>query len=31
MGQRILFDPVKDARLKLRKYQLLMTYFYRDK
>ena len=28
MGQHILFDTVKDAGLKLRKYQLLMIYFY---
>ena len=27
----ILFDTVKDAGLKLRKYQLLMIYFYHDK
>lgn len=27
MGQHILFDTVKDAGLKLRKYQLLMIYF----
>ena len=31
MGQHILFDTVKEAGLRLRKYQLLIFYFYHDK